>query len=428
MKKKDLKTLVKAIVYANKKRIEMLNGSFYETVGHDMFYVDAFTQFKSFVSNAKLVIDKVIKDANEIMEANKNVSMLTEDDKRDVLIDRCSDIFYALVTMHETILIYDYCIKNDKVFNPDYTSWIEESDKIEFSTMENRMKTCLKDSLFGSERAVNKHVQEIADVLFSDMGDLKNNKIREAIVYLLNKLQGSYNGDNNNVIGEFVLGYIESTPAIHYYMNTASVGVVRNFMCTGDRDTFEKVLPFLKMNTLNTKEFKKYKPVIDEIINDFIFDQELIAGILAKLSNDNSIKHIRDGKFLLNETQMTQAMKDGLIPILTEDLCIRVNSEIIVRGLPRLSLSKFGGSSIGVKCKACESYMTGQVQMLIKAITDYVINSSYNAKENQLNTIETLDSAIEELVSKLGISRDELKEEADKNPVIIKKVKYGKSK
>ena len=66
--------------------------------------------------------------------------------------------------------------------------------------------------------------------------------------------------------------------------------------------------------------------------------------------------------------------------------------------------------------------------MLIKAITDYVINSSYNAKENQLNTMQTLDSAIEELVSKLGISRDELKEEADKNPVIIKKVKYGRSK
>lgn len=412
MKKKDLKTLVKAIVYANKKRIEMLNGSFYETVGHEIFYVDAFSQFKSFVSNSKLVIDNIIKDANEIMEANKNVTMLNEEDKRDVLIDRCSDIFYALVTMHETILIYDYCIKNDK---------------IEFSTMENRMKTCLKDSLFGSERVVNKYVQEIADILFNDMGDLKNNKIREAIVYLLNKLQGFYNGDTNNVIGEFVLGYIESNPAIHYYMNTASVGVIRKFMCTGDRETLEKVLPFLKMNTLNSKEFKKYKPVIDEIINDFTFDQEEIAGILAKLSNDDSIKHIRDGKFLFSDDQMTQAMKDGLIPVLTEDLCIRVNSEIIVRGLPRLALSAVNGST-GIKCKTCESYMKGQVQMLIKAITDYVINSSYNAKENQLNTMQTLDSAIEELVSKLGISRDELKEEADKNPIIIKKVKYGRSK
>lgn len=427
MKKKDLKTLVKAIVYANKKRIEMLNGSFYETVGREIFYVDAFTQFKSFVSNSKLIIDNIIKDANEIMEANKNVSMLTEDDKRDVLIDRCSDIFYALVTMHETILIYDWCIKNDKVFNPDYTSWIEESDKIEFSTMENRMKTCLKDSLFGSERAVNKHVQEITDVLFTDMGDLKNNKIREAIIYLLNKLQGFYSGDENNVIGEFVLGYIESTPAIHYYMNTASVGVIRKFMCTGDRETLEKILPFLNMNTLNSKEFKKYKPVIDEIINDFTFDQEEIAGILTKLSNDDSIKHIRDGKFLFSDEQMRQAMNDGLIPVLTEDLCIRINSEIIVRGLPRLSLSTVNGST-GIKCKACESYMTGQVQMLIKAITDYVINSSYNAKENQLNTMQTLDSAIEELVSQLGISRDELKEEADKNPIIIKKVKIGKSK
>lgn len=427
MKKKDLKTLVKAIVYANKKRIEMLNGSFYETVGREIFYVDAFSQFKSFISNSKLVIDNIIKDANEIMEANKNVTMLNEEDKRDVLIDRCSDIFYSLVTIHETILIYDWCIKNDKVFNPDYTSWIEESDKIEFSTMENRMKTCLKDSLFGSERTVNKHVQEIADILFNDMGDLKNNKIREAIVYLLNKLQGFYSGDTNNVIGEFVLGYIESTPAIHYYMNTASVGVIRNFMCTGNRETLEKVLPFLKMNTLNSKEFKKYKPVIDEIINDFTFDQEEIAGILAKLSNDDSIKHIRDGKFLFSDDQMTQAMKDGLIPVLTEDLCIRVNSEIIVRGLPRLALSTVNGST-GIRCKACESYMKGQVQMLIKAITDYVINSSYNAKENQLNTMQTLDSAIEELVNQLGISRDELAEEADKNPVIIKKVKYGKSK
>lgn len=124
---------------------------------------------------------------------------------------------------------------------------------------------------------------------------------------------------------------------------------------------------------------------------------------------------------------MTQAMKDGLIPVLTEDLCIRVNSEIIVRGLPRLALSTVNGST-GIRCKACESYMKGQVQMLIKAVTDYVINSSYNAKENQLNTMQTLDSAIEELVNQLGISRDELAEEADKNPVIIKKVKIGKSK
>ena len=361
------------------------------------------------------------------MEANKNVSMLTEDDKRDILIDRCSDIFYALVTMHETILIYDWCIKNDKVFNPDYTSWIEESEKIEYSTMENKMSTCLNDSIFGGETVVNKHVQEIADVLFSDMSDLKNNKIREAIVYLLNKLQGFYSGDENNVIGEFVLGYIESTPAIHYYMNTASVGVIRNFMCTGNRETLEKVLPFLKMNTLNSKEFKKYKPAIDEIINDFTFDQEEIAGILAKLSNDDSIKHIRDGKFLFTEEQMKQAMNDGLIPVLTEDLCIRINSEIIVRGLPRLALSTVNGST-GIRCKACESYMKGQVQMLIKAVTDYVINSSYNAKENNLNTMETLNSAIEELVNQLGISRDELAEEAEKHPVIIKKVKIGKSK
>ena len=284
------------------------------------------------------------------------------------------------------------------------------------------MSTCLNDSIFGGETVVNKHVQEIADILFNDMSDLKNNKIREATVHLLNKLQGFYNGDENNVIGEFVLGYIESIPAIHYYMNTASVGVIRNFMCTGDRDIFEKILPFLKIDTLNSKEFKKYKPVIDEIINDFIFDQEIIAGILAKLSNDNSIKHIRDGKFLFNEDQMKEAMEDGLITVLTDDLCIRVNSEIIVRGLPRLSLSRFNTSS-GIKCEVCESYMIGQVQMLIKAVTDYVINSSHNMKENQLNTMQNLDNMIGDLIDKLGISRDE-----SGSGIIAKKIKIGKNK
>mgnify|MGYP001018857323 FL=1 len=46
MKKKDLKTLVKAVVYANKKRIEMLDNDFYEIAGREAFYADAFTQFK----------------------------------------------------------------------------------------------------------------------------------------------------------------------------------------------------------------------------------------------------------------------------------------------------------------------------------------------------------------------------------------------
>ena len=386
MEKRELRILVKSLVIENLLKIENMRHEMSSIVPKEVMFVDVYTKFKYISTNMHKIIEEAFDTFDKALEESEvvDVNTIGYEAIQGMFCARFSHIFSFLLNLHLGILAIGKCIEKEYIYDSNYTKWCDNLSK-GTNIMETKIEVEFKDKYFGSTRTVERNLDEIIDTVFKS-NDIKDNIFRECLLNMIDKIFQLGESESDNMIGRFILEYLEVAPTMHLRMKTADVEVIRNLMCTGDRETFEKVFTTYSMAFLSDKTYRKYGPAIDEIITNLSYDQDMFCKVFELLAGDQ-LDHLRDGELTYTTDKLTEAFKEGILNIIFNMVYLKVDNKLVEKGFEALPLDKID-TKIRTTKRNTLTYLVGQSQMYVKSIIDYVCSSSHNQYINITDNIQ----------------------------------------
>lgn len=417
MEKGKMRVLVRGLVINTLTSVDSIRNELYNVLPHEIMFTDMYTRFKLIAQNIEMLVDKSLDSFDKSVEENENVHMMGYEMIQRMYGTRFSDLFAFLLNTHLEILSLKDCVEKGYVSVTDYTTWCKDLQN-GVTDMEARVFSSFKDKYFNSKVVVEMNLDEISDILFTKE-DFKDNPFRKALLKMIDRiyqLGDDRDEDAINMVSRYILEYIEAGPIMHIRMSTPKSNLVRDLICTGDRDTFERVFNTYSIKFLSDKVYREYGPVVDDILKDFSFNQDVFTDILKTAVDDDGINHLTDGEITYTSERVDDIFHNGILDTIFLDIYNKVNTELEARGLKPLPIDKKNTKiEVPIVQKNILNYLIGQSQMFVKSVFDYVCNSSHNQFVRISNSIHEATSSIKDALSD---------GEDDKRPV-AKKIKLN---